>query len=152
MEANVQKTLNDMAKTIHEQNVIRGWWSDLKFDDKIKTLTDMGFDYQTAQQVLEGLGLERSTIKTRNKAELLCLVHSEISEAMEGARKNLPDDKLPHRAMFEVELADTMIRIFDIAGAYGLDLDGAISEKLAYNAKRADHKPENRVQANGKSF
>lgn len=52
----------------------------------------------------------------RNKGELLCLIHSEISEAMEGERKNLMDDKLPHRRMAEVELADTLIRIFDYAG------------------------------------
>lgn len=39
----------------------------------------------------------------------LCLVHSEISEAMEGDRKDLMDDKLPHRKMREVELADAVI-------------------------------------------
>lgn len=41
----------------------------------------------------------------RNVPELLCLIHSEISEAMEGHRKGLMDDKLPHRPMLEVELA-----------------------------------------------
>ena len=46
----------------------------------------------------------------------LCLVHSEVSEAMEGARKNRMDDHLPHRKAFEVELADAMIRILDLAG------------------------------------
>lgn len=89
---------------------------------------------------------------TRNKGELLCLIHSEISEAMEGERKNLPDDKLPHRRMAEVELADTLIRIFDYAGAFGYDLQGAFDEKMAYNAVRADHKHEARAQANGKKF
>jgi NTP pyrophosphatase (non-canonical NTP hydrolase) len=82
----------------------------------------------------------------------LCLIHSEISEAMEGDRKNLMDDKLPHRSMREVELADAAIRIFDLAGGYGLDLAGAIAEKLAYNAQRADHKPENRAAAGGKAY
>lgn len=82
----------------------------------------------------------------------LCLIHSEISEAMEGDRKKLKDDKLPHRPMREVELADAVIRIFDLAGGYGLDLGGAIAEKLAFNAKRADHKPENRAAAGGKAY
>jgi len=82
----------------------------------------------------------------------LCLIHSEISEAMEGDRKNLMDDKLPHRPMREVELADAAIRIFDLAGGYGMDLAGAIAEKLAYNAQRADHKPENRAAAGGKTY
>tara|TARA_R110000744_G_scaffold380568_1_gene503217 strand:- start:3896 stop:4303 length:408 start_codon:yes stop_codon:yes gene_type:complete len=82
----------------------------------------------------------------------LCLVHSEISEAMEGERKNLMDDHLPHRKMVEVELADAMIRIMDLAGAMKLDLGGAMVEKLIYNQQRSDHKPKNRNKADGKKF
>lgn len=82
----------------------------------------------------------------------LCLVHSEVSEGMEGHRKGLQDDKLPHRPMLEVELADAIIRIFDLAGAMQLDLGGAIAEKLAFNAVRLDHTPAARAAANGKTF
>lgn len=78
----------------------------------------------------------------RNKGELLMLIVTEISEAMEGERKQLMDDKLPHRRMAEVELADALIRILDYAAGYGYDLQGAFDEKLAYNAKREDHKLE----------
>lgn len=88
----------------------------------------------------------------RNKGELLMLIVSEIAEAMEGERKSLMDDKLPHRKMAEVELADTLIRIFDYAGAYHFDLDGAVREKRAYNATRADHKPAARLAAGGKRW
>ena len=90
--------------------------------------------------------------KDRNIGELLMLTVSELAEGMEGARKNLMDDKLPHRNMLEVELADAVIRIFDIAGGKGLDVAGAIEEKLAYNAIRADHKIEARKLDNGKKF
>lgn len=88
----------------------------------------------------------------RNKGELLALIHSEISECLEGERKDLMDDKLPHRRMAEVELADALIRIFNYAGGFGYDLGGAFVEKLIYNAKRADHKPEERVKEGGKKF
>ncbi len=160
----------------------------------------------------------------------MSLVHSEISEALEGARKNLMDDKLEHRTMFEVEIADVAIRLGDLVGrieketgnrgqfaeelswikswelpseptgviphdldrmhyyasrthmlevnftgSYGefiskladlfyvivetcnvhkLDFGGAVAEKMAFNAKRADHKIENRARggAGDKTF
>lgn len=84
--------------------------------------------------------------------EKLMLIVSEVSEAMEGHRKDLMDDKLPHRKMVEVELADAVIRIFDLAGAMGLDMGGAIMEKMQYNATREDHKIENRRATGGKAY
>lgn len=88
----------------------------------------------------------------RNKGELIALMHSELSEAMEGERKSLMDDKLPHRRMAEVEMADTLIRIFDYCGAFGYDLEGAYREKTAYNASRLDHKREAENIAAGNGF
>lgn len=88
----------------------------------------------------------------RNKGEMLMLMVSEIAEAMEGERRDLPDDKLPHRRMAEVELADALIRIFDYAGGLGYDLEGAFREKMKYNAHREDHKAEARLRAGGKKW
>lgn len=88
----------------------------------------------------------------RNKGELLMLIVSEIAEAMEAERKGLMDDKLPHRKGAEVELADALIRIFDYAGGFGYDLEGAYREKMAYNATREDHKYEARRAPGGKKF
>lgn len=88
----------------------------------------------------------------RNRGEMLMLMVSEISEAMEGERKNLMDTHLTHRPMAEVELADAIIRIFDYAAGLGYDLGGAFIEKMSYNAKRADHTNEARLAAGGKKF
>jgi NTP pyrophosphatase (non-canonical NTP hydrolase) len=85
-------------------------------------------------------------------SQKLMLIVSELAEAMEGDRKKLMDDKLPHREMREVELADAVIRIFDTAGAFGMDIAGAIAEKMAFNAVRPDHKLENRVSEGGKAY
>lgn len=86
------------------------------------------------------------------KAAKMCLMHSEISEAMEGMRKDLMDDKLSHRKMEEVELADVLLRIFDYAGRYNLDLGGALVEKMRFNLNRPDHKKENRDKEGGKKI
>lgn len=88
----------------------------------------------------------------RNLAELQMLMVSEISEMMEGVRKDLPDTHLPHRKMEEVEAADLLIRLLDYCGYRGLDIAGAVHEKLAYNVTRQDHTNEARRAAHGKKF
>jgi hypothetical protein len=88
----------------------------------------------------------------RNFGEVVALMHSELSEALEADRKSLKDDKLPHRDGREVEFADCVIRILDTCAALGLDIAGAIIEKNRYNKKRADHKLANRGEVQGKKY
>ena len=74
----------------------------------------------------------------RNDGEMMALIHSEISEALEAIRAgNPPDDKLPQFTGAEVELADAVIRIMDMALARQWRVAEAIEAKMAYNKTRA---------------
>lgn len=89
---------------------------------------------------------------TRNKGEMIALMHSELSEMLEGVRKSLQDDHLPAFKSEEVELADLLIRAFDYAAGHRLRLGEAFVEKMEYNRTRADHMLEARTAAGGKIF
>jgi hypothetical protein len=67
------------------------------------------------------INLDTGERLVRNKGELICLMHSELSEAFSGFDES--DDHLPARRMFDVELADVIIRLHDYAGGFGYDLE-----------------------------
>lgn len=116
--------LTDLSKQVHAANA--KWWQDIDTGAPIK----------------------------RNKGELLCLIHSEISEALEGERKNLMDDKLPQYPMAAVEIVDAIIRGLDyLAGIHpDVDIQEVFDAKMSFNASREDHKHEARRIAGGKQF
>ena len=60
---------------------------------------------------------------------ILALIHSEVSEALEAFRANNLDN-------FGEELADVLIRVLDCAPGLGIDIEGAVRAKLAYNKTR----------------
>jgi NTP pyrophosphatase (non-canonical NTP hydrolase) len=111
----VKKTVSLLVDECHTASRDGGWWQDI------------------------GYGAPSLQVKA-------LLIHSEISEAMEGDRRDPPlmDDKLPHRTMFETELADTVIRACDLIGKLGGDYPEAFVASFEYLADYRASNGENR--------
>lgn len=71
--------------------------------------------------------------KERPIPELLCLIHSEVSEALEAYRNNIKDGE---KGGMSEELADIIIRVWDMAEALGIDIAEAVNKKHAINLER----------------
>lgn len=168
--------LNDLQAELHKQSADAGWWKDhepLDSEYDAFRIAQMHFVLSGALDVIrkggnvdgEELLDTLRYVLMYEKEDLvdvapdwiilgtkLALLHSEVSEAFDGLATGAMDKHLPHRTEVEVELADALIRLLDLSGRLGLDLEGAIKEKQEYNKMRADHQPENRSSINGKQF
>ena len=73
----------------------------------------------------------------RNDGEMIALIHSELSEALEALRAGgIMSDHIPEFKGVEEELADAVIRIFDMSAARGYRLGEAIVAKMEFNQTR----------------
>jgi NTP pyrophosphatase (non-canonical NTP hydrolase) len=105
--------MKELIRRCHQRAVDKGWWPEGKHE-------------------------------TTEIAEKLLMVHAEISEATEELRTGniytytRPDSSTPNKPEgLEVELADAVIRIFDLCGRLGIDLEEAIRVKMDYNETRS---------------
>lgn len=96
--------------------------------------------HQVGKSIFENAkahGFWPENIADRNEAEMIALMHSELSEALEGLRHgNPPSDHIPEYSAVEEELADCIIRILDFCEAKGIRIGEAIIAKMNFNASR----------------
>ena len=81
-------------------------------------------------------GFWEQGIEGRNKGEMIALMHSELSEALEGIRKPKPDDHIPQYPTEWAEMADVLIRVLEYCYAYSIPIDEVVQAKHEYNVQR----------------
>ncbi|SHN66663.1 hypothetical protein [Desulfovibrio litoralis] len=100
---------------VHKLAVEKGWYDDIDREDLSK--------------------LSPYFIPTQ-----ISLMHSELSEALEVYRSSTVlvggDFNIPAKLMFTEELADAVLRIFDLAGFLNLPLESCIATKHKTNKTR----------------
>ncbi|WP_338433440.1 MazG-like family protein [Clostridium tyrobutyricum] len=107
-------TINELIKEAHENAVKHGFWENI---DRLFITSEYG--------------------KNAVIGNLLMLVVSEVAEAQDGLRKGDTDN-------FKEELADVTIRLADLCGGLGIDLENEIIKKMEKN--------KNRPYKHGKKF
>lgn len=123
-------TLNEYSKACYDNAVSKGFYATI---NKAVDLLEAAGDDKGANELRAVWGLSR-----------LMLINTELSEAAEELREpgkmsakikeKLGDDV--NLLSFDEELADVQIRLFDLAGSSGIDLDRAVNLKMKANSMR----------------
>lgn len=124
---------NDMAQLAHENAVAKGWW-ECPDADLVRRAIDTAGLSDEAEAELEALA---NRLEERNRGEVIALMHSELSEALEAERDGNPSsEKIPTFTGVEEEFGDVIIRIMDTAARRKLHVGSAIVAKHIYNQGR----------------
>src|SRR5579885_1179488 len=102
----IRDALRSLCKRIHRDN--QKWWRDLNTGEPVKRNVGEMLSLSISEIAEASAGMPSDL----ERDFLLMRVVRSLSRALEGHRKDKMDDHLPHRKMFEVELADACIRIF----------------------------------------
>lgn len=117
--------INELVDQAYTHAVNKGFWEDIE---------EATFDAWPSQT---------AAIEAAFIGQKLALIHSEVSESLEEARagnygathqEGGKPEGLPS------ELADIVIRVADLCGHLGIDLESTIIEKLNYNSRSRGHK------------
>lgn len=124
--------LNELRDMVHRTAVEHGWW-----------------DWSAIKVCCEFPAATRDDLTVNEVGAKLALVHSEVSEALECVRENPsgivapsthllpnPDGTLGKPEGFGSELADVVIRVLDLCGALGIDIETELLAKHRYNETR----------------
>ena len=112
-------TLNEITHAAHANSMDKGFWDDQKL-------------------AVNATRLDRERVQ-RTIPEKLALIHTEVSEALEDYRDGVMVTTMDAKGKpvgFPSELADIVIRVMDVCGGLGIDLDEEIRLKVAYNRRR----------------
>lgn len=112
-----EETLRELQTDVHDLACEKGWWDGYDRDD-----------------------LGRLKLTTDQVISKIALIHAELSEAVEEARKSIHYSEIYYESEkpegFAVELADALIRILDLFGALGIDAARLVRIKHEYNKTR----------------
>lgn len=135
-QGTVSAALEVLAVHCHDMAREKGFW-----DDEFLIDVDSLARYSGVVRESKCLSYKDlfGFLNDRNDAELLMLMVTELAEACEGLRHgNGPSEHIPEFSCLEEELADTIIRILDMAAARNCRIGEAVIAKMKYNAGRPD--------------
>ena len=119
-----------IAQAVHVNAVDKGFWDDeIQGQKLVERLISRATTLPSEREMLRRMA-------RRNTGEILALIQSEVSEALEGDRKPHPDKHCPEFDNLAVELADAVIRIMEFGYARDIPVAQALIAKTEANARR----------------
>lgn len=126
MDESAVAVLESLQETIHGTSIEKGWWDEHQLlKEALRYAEESGGE-------LDPVLADELYIFARTM-----LMVTELSEGIEARRTKASDDKLPAYDGLTVELADCIIRIFDLAGRFQLPVIKALFDKVEYNKTRS---------------